>query len=106
VRPGFGGAKEFQQDGAISSQIKGTILINYGLGTLKRLKTGSQFTSFQHMGVESEGETLSFTSEYIDHRELKVQLTLTTERDLITDIPAQRKSRSTNKYTIKSIYNK
>jgi hypothetical protein len=73
VRPGFGGAKEFQQDGAISSQIKGKGLVNYGLGTLKRLKIGSQFTkSFQqdayhgqvphrqHMAVESEAKTHSF----------------------------------------------
>jgi hypothetical protein len=119
VRPGFGRAKEFQQDGAISSQIKGTRLVTYDPSTLKRLKIGPQFTkSFQqdayhgqvphrqHMAVESEAETHYFTSEPVDHHELKVQLMLTTERDLVTGISAERKSRRTNKYTTKSIRNK
>jgi hypothetical protein len=119
VVPGLGGAKEFQQDGAISSQIKGTRLVNDGLGTLKRLKMllssrkvsrKTHVTGRCHIASTWRSKVkpkhIIFTSEPVDHHELKVQLTLTTERDMLTDIPSERKSRSANEYANKSIHNK
>jgi len=85
VVPGLGGAKEFQQDGAISSQIKGTRLVNDGLGTLKRLKmvlSSRKVSRKTHVtGKYHNASTwrskvkpkyILFMSEPVDQYELKV----------------------------------